>query len=104
MVFSFYLNFNRMFCNTPIPNRPRIPRVDNFFDSWLKFNWFVKILTELYCNIVNSPYSAVTALALIIGCPIIYSCTYVCICSLFMHIYECISSMSGNYTVLFLFL
>ena len=31
---------------TPIPHRPRIPRIDKYFDSWLKRTQFVKILTE----------------------------------------------------------
>ena len=33
-------------CNTPIPHRPRIPRIDKYLDSWLNRTQFVKILTD----------------------------------------------------------
>ena len=32
--------------NTPIPHRPRIPRIDKYLDSWLNRSQFVKILTD----------------------------------------------------------
>ena len=32
--------------NTPIPHRPRIPRIDKYLDSWLNRTQFVKILID----------------------------------------------------------
>ena len=31
---------------TPIPHRPRIPRIDKYLDSWLNRTQFVKILID----------------------------------------------------------
>ena len=31
---------------TPIPHRPRIPRIDKYLDSWLNRTQFVKVLTD----------------------------------------------------------
>ena len=38
-------------CNTPIPHRPLIPRIDTkdkYLDLWLNRTHFVKILTDLH--------------------------------------------------------
>ena len=32
--------------NTPIPHRPRIPRIDKYLDSWLNRTQFVMVLTD----------------------------------------------------------